>query len=299
MSDKLKFVVTGSAGNVSRPLTKLLLEKGHEVTVVGRNADNLRELVALGAKTAIGDLQDSVFVKKTFEGADGVYLMLPPLWDASSIKQASVAIAENFSQAITHAGIKNAVFLSSYGAHRLDDAGAISGMGLAEVVLNKLAGVNVLHLRAGYFYTNLLLSIDLIKKSGIMGNMFEIPAGTFTVVEPQEIAIAAADALINQNFKGHSYKYVVSDETGTDEIASVIGKEIGIPDLKWVRFSPEDLKEALLGYGFADGAANDYVEMFGTLDTGLLFEDYEKLKPGFGKVSIEEFAKKFATIYNK
>lgn len=299
MSDKLKFVVTGSAGNVSRPLAKLLLQKGHEVTVVGRNAENLKELVALGAKTAIGDLQDAEFVKKAFVGADSVYLMLPPLWDASSIKQSSIAIAENFSAAIKYASVKNAVFLSSYGAHRLDDAGAISGMGLAEEVLNKLRGVNVLHLRAGYFYTNLLLSIDLIKNSGIMGNMFEIQEGTFTVVEPEEIAFAAAEALITQNFKGHSYKYVVSDETGTDEIASLIGKEIGIPDLKWVRFTPEDLKQALLGYGFADGAANDYVEMFGTLDTGLLFEDYEKVKPGLGKVSIEDFAKKFATLYNK
>jgi hypothetical protein len=51
--------------------------------------------------------------------------------------------------------IASSAFLSSYGAHRLDDAGAISGMGLAEVVLNKLDCVNVLSLRAGYFYSNL------------------------------------------------------------------------------------------------------------------------------------------------
>jgi uncharacterized protein YbjT (DUF2867 family) len=91
-------------------------------------------------------------------------------------------------------------------------------------------------LRAGYFYTNLLLSIDLIKNSGFMGNMFTIPAGTFTLVDTDDIALAAADALTKLDFKGHSYKYVVSDESGTDEIASVIGKEIGKPDLEWVRF---------------------------------------------------------------
>jgi hypothetical protein len=53
-----------------------------------------------------------------------------------------------------------------YGAHRLDDAGAISGCGLAEVVLNELDAVNVLSLRAGYFYSNLLLSLDLVKTAG-------------------------------------------------------------------------------------------------------------------------------------
>ena len=33
----MKFVVTGAAGHVSKPLTELLLKKGHDVTVVGRN----------------------------------------------------------------------------------------------------------------------------------------------------------------------------------------------------------------------------------------------------------------------
>jgi NADPH:quinone reductase-like Zn-dependent oxidoreductase len=114
----MEFVVTGAAGHVSKPLTERLLKKGHDVTVVGRSPKNLEGLVKLGAKTAIGDMGDRY--------------------------------AENFSSAIPAKGVKNAVFLSSYGAHRLDDAGAISGMGLAEVVLNKLDGVNVLSLRAGY-----------------------------------------------------------------------------------------------------------------------------------------------------
>lgn len=72
-----KFVITGGAGNVSKPLTEILLSKGHEVTVVGRTADKLAGLVSLGAKAAIGDLSDVPFLTKTFEGADGVYLLIP------------------------------------------------------------------------------------------------------------------------------------------------------------------------------------------------------------------------------
>jgi uncharacterized protein YbjT (DUF2867 family) len=293
----MRFVVTGAAGHVSKPLTEILLGRKHEVTVIGRNAENVAELKRQGAKVAIGDIQDVHFLTKTFKGADAVYLMVPPMWHASDLKKISTEIAEGFSAAITSGGVRNAVFLSSYGAHRLSDAGAISGLGLAEVVLNRLEGVNVLHLRAGYFYTNLLLSIDLIKNSGFMGNMFTIPAGTFTLVDTDDIALAAADALTKLDFKGHSYKYVVSDESGTDEIASAIGKEIGKPDLKWVRFPPADLKKVLIDFGFAEGAANDYVEMFATLDTGLLFEDYVKVKPKLYNTTIESFAKKFAALY--
>ncbi|AJK49822.1 NAD(P)H-binding protein [Burkholderia plantarii] len=295
----MKYVVTGSAGNVSRPLATRLLENGHEVTVIGRDADNLSGLVRLGAVAAVGDLQDAAFLARTFEGADGVYLMLPPGWDQPDLKQFSVALAENFAAAIRAAGVKHAVFLSSYGAHRLHDAGAISGMGLAEVVLNGLEGVNVLHLRAGYFYTNLLLSIGLIRSAGHMGNMFEIPAGTFTVVEPAAIADEAAEALMSLDFHGHSFRYVVSDETGTDEIAALIGKEIGIPDMKWLRFDDREFRNVLLKYGFAEGAADHYLEMFVALDRGVLFEDYVKQKRELRGIRIEQFARRFADIYRQ
>lgn len=294
----MKFVVTGAAGHVSKPLTELLVGQGHDVTVVGRNADNLAGLVKLGAKAAIGDLNDVPFLTETFKGADGVYLMLPPSWDAKSIKQTSADLGVGFVRAIQDSDVRNVVYLSSYGAHRLDDAGAISGMGLGEVILNSLKDVNVLSLRAGYFYTNLLLSLDQIRTSGVMGNMFEIPAGTFTVVDPADIAKAAADALVGQDFSGHSFKYVVSDLTGTDEIAALIGKELGKPDLRWVRFPAPDFRNVLLGFGFAEGAADDYVEMFTALGQGVLFEDFVAGGHKPNGVSVEDFAKQFAAIYN-
>jgi uncharacterized protein YbjT (DUF2867 family) len=294
----MKFVVTGSAGNVSKPLTELLLQAGHDVSVVSRNSKNISGLIDHGAKAAVGDMGDLAFLKSTFTGADGVYLMLPPMWDSADQKKQSIEYANNFKAAIQSTGVRNVVFLSSYGAHRHQDAGPISGMGLAEDVLNTLGSdVNVLSLRTGYFYTNLLLSIDLIKNAGHMGNMFQIPQGRFTVVDPEDIARAAAAALTTQNFKGHVHKYVVSDLTGTDEIAALIGKEIGIPDLKWEKFEKEDFRQVLLSFGFANGAANDYVEMFETLGKGLLFEHFFDSNAPFGGTSIEAFAKRFGAVY--
>lgn len=294
----MKFVVTGSAGNVSKPLSEQLLREGHEVVVVGRSADKLAGLVSQGATAAVGDLADVPFLTRTFKGADGVYLLIPPSWDSDNIKQTSVDLAVGYVRAIQDSGVKNVVYLSSYGAHRLGDAGAITGMGLGEVVLNTLKDVNVLHLRAGYFYTNLLLSLDLIRTQGNMGNMFEIPDGTFTLVDPADIAKVAAEALTKQNFKGHSFVYVVSDLSGTDEIASLIGKELGKPHMKWIKFDTEDFRKVLKDYGFTDGAARDYVEMFETLDTGLLFEDFVAGNHKASGTTIEQFAKRYAEIYN-
>ncbi len=293
----MKFVVTGAAGNVSKPLAELLLEKGHDVTVIGRNRANIEPLIAKGAKAAIGDFSSPSFLAETFKGADGVYLMLPPMWDADDQKKLSVKYGESFASALRSAKVPNVVFLSSYGAHRHDDAGPISGMGLVEEILNTLDGVNVLNLRTAYFYTNLLLSIGLIQKAGHMGNMFVVPDGKFTVVDPYDIAKVAAEALDRQNFKGHSFQYVISDMTGTDEIARLIGKEIGIPDLRWKKKTAADFKKVLLGYGFAEGAANDYVALLTTLASGKFFEHIEERKPKVEGTTIEQFAKTFAAAY--
>jgi hypothetical protein len=51
----------------------------------------------------------------------------------------------------------------------------------------------------------------------------------------------------------------------------------------------------LLAYGFAEGAANDYVEMFATLDKGLLFEHIQEVKPTVEGRPIEAFADEFAS----
>ena len=61
----MKFVVTGAAGHVSKPLAELLLSNKHEVTVISRKAENVAELVRQGAKAAIGDLQDVPFLGTT------------------------------------------------------------------------------------------------------------------------------------------------------------------------------------------------------------------------------------------
>ena len=50
----MKLVVTGSLGNISKPLTRILVEKGHDVTVISKDAEKVGQIEAVGAKAAIG-----------------------------------------------------------------------------------------------------------------------------------------------------------------------------------------------------------------------------------------------------
>lgn len=95
----MKIVVTGSLGNISKPLTKELVQQGHAVTVISSKAERQKDIEALGAKAAIGTVDDVQFLTNTFTGADAVYSMLTPFnnFDPNLDKRAgAIKLASNY-----------------------------------------------------------------------------------------------------------------------------------------------------------------------------------------------------------
>jgi len=295
----MKYVITGGAGHISKPVTEKLLAAGHEVTVIGRNADNLKDIKAKGAKTAIGSVEDVQFLIGAFKGADAVYTMVPPNFTAADWKAWIGQIGENYAKAIKTAGIKYVVNLSSIGAHESDGVGPVSGLHRAEEALNKLSGANVKHLRPAYFYNNLLANTGLAKNAGIIGSNFGGENFTMLLVDINDIAEVATEELLNLQFNGHTARYITSEEIGTNKIAEVLGKAIGKPELPWVVFSNDDALNGMLQAGLPEEIAKNYTEMGNAIHTGVMFEDYWKHHPEkLGKVKLEDFAKTFASVYN-
>ena len=295
----MKYVITGGAGNISKPLALQLLTAGHAVTVIGRSEGNLKELTDAGAKAAIGSVEDLAFLTAAFAGADAVYTMVPPNHNPLNWKAAIASVGENYAKAITANGIKFVVNLSSIGAHMPDGAGPVSGLYRVEQTLNALADVHVKHLRPAYFYQNLFANVGLIKGMGIMGSNFSAEEGKFVIIDPTDIAAVVAEELTSLSFTGKSFRYISSDEVSTAQIASVIGAAIGKPELPWVAFTDEQSLGGMLQAGLPAEVANNYVEMGGALRSGAMMEDYWKHRPAnLGKVKLADFAKVFAQVFN-
>ena len=295
----MKYVITGGAGHVSKPLTEKLLSTGHEVTVISRNAKNIAGLTAKGAKAAIGSVEDVDFLTKVFTGADAVYTMVPPNMAASNWKDFIAQTGISYAKAIKASGVKYVVNLSSIGAHLPENCGPVSGLYYVEKALNELNGVNIKHLRAAYFYTNLLANIDMVRTLGIIGGNFGGPNLQIPIVDPSDIAETAAHELINLDFSGHSYRYIASDENTSDQIANVLGSAIGKPGLNWIVFSDEDALKGMIQAGLPAEIAKNFVEMNHSLHTGEMSTDYWKNHPdNLGKTKLEDFAKVFAAVYN-
>jgi hypothetical protein len=102
------------------------------------------------------------------------------------------------------------------------------------------------------------------------------------------------------DFTGHSFEYIVSDERTTGDVASVLGNEVGKPQLPWVGFSDEQTLGGLLQAGLPEEIAKNYVEMGASIRNGLMNKHYFDNKPAvLQPTKLEDFAPAFAAVYHQ
>lgn len=295
----MKITVTGSLGNISKRLTEQLVSKGHDVTVISHNEDKAQAIEALGAKPAIGSIEDEAFLQSAFTGADAVYVMIPPNSQTDSLKDAMKRISDKYAKAIEATGVKYVANLSGIGAQSPEGNGPSSAFYFSEGRLNQLEGVNVLHLRPGMFYTNHHGSVGMIQRMGFMGNNFSADT-TIMMSHPHDIADAAAEAIDNLSFTGKQVQYVVSDELTGGELAKTLGEAFGKPELPWVVMTDDQLKQGVVQGGFSEHMADNFAEMGRAIGDGGIWEPYLADKANnFGNRKFAPFAKELAAIYNR
>lgn len=297
----MKIILTGSLGNISKPLATTLVQKGHQVTIITSDAEKQTAIDALGAKSAIGSVEDLAFLTETFSGSDAVYCMIPranyfdPNLDLDAF---TGKIGNNYAQAIEKSGVKRVVFLSSIGAHLEKNSGIIQRYNEIEAVLNKLSEVSITFMRPTSFFYNLLAYIPMIKNAGIIAANYGAEK-MVPWVSPNDIAEAIAEE-ITTPLDGRKIRYVASEELTGNETAKILGNAIGKPDLKWVLTTDQETLDGLVNVGMQPKIAEGLVEMYAGLYSGLLGEDYERNRPAvMGKTKLAEYAKEFAAIYNQ
>lgn len=293
----MKIIITGSLGNISRPLSTKLAAKGHNVTVISSDSNKSDQIKNIGATPAIGSVTDEAFLTKTFTGADVVYLMIPTNFSAPDIKADIAATAQIYANAVTAAGVKKIVMLSSLGAHLAEGTGPIAGIHRAEEILKKPEGVDLLILRPSYFYNNFYDNIDMVKHAGIIGSNFGAHQ-QLALVDPEDIAAVAVEN-IEKGFTGQSVIYVASDKPTLGEVAAALGKAIGKPELPWVEFTDEQAFGGMTDAGLPGDIAKNYVEMGAAIRSGLIWDDFNlDTAELIGKTKLNDFAVKFAAAYN-
>jgi uncharacterized protein YbjT (DUF2867 family) len=287
--------ITGATGNIGSKITADLLSKGQNVRCIARTADNLKSFADKGADIATVSLEDTAALSNAFRGIDAIFAMIPPDYQALDFRAFQNTIGASIAKAVETSGVKYVVNLSSQGAHLPDKTGPIKGLHDQEQRLNKLKGVNILHMRPTYFMENLLANIDMIKQMNIMGSAIrgdmKIP-----MIATQDIAQFAAERLLKKDFSGMTVKDLLGQrDVSMNEAAEIIGKKIDKPNLKYVQFSYEDTEKALVDMGFSADVAGLFIEMSKAFNQELI--NTSRTQENATDTPLEEFAEVFARIF--
>jgi len=251
-------------------VAKNLLARQQKVRVVGRNAAHLQPHAAQGAEIFIGDVTDATALTKAFQNADTAYVMIPPNLTSNDPLAYSERVSDAIAAALKNSGVKNVVALSSIGADKSEGTGPVVGLYKLEQKLNQIDGANVLFLRAGYFMENTLPQVGPISKMGFAVGPVR-PDLKLPMIATRDVGAAAADALLSLAFRGKQTQELLGQrDIAYTEVAAVIGKAIGKPDLKYAQLPDEQMRPALVQAGMSEPFARLLLEMATSLNSGYM-----------------------------
>jgi uncharacterized protein YbjT (DUF2867 family) len=290
------YVIFGASGHTGSIIADFLLSKGEKVRVVGRDPARLERFMRNGALAFTANLSDAATLAKALRGARAAYLMLPPVFSREDQERQSDAIAN----AVTETGLRYAVHLSSYGAHVPEGTGPVAGLHSSEQKLNAIGGLNVLHLRAGYFMENNLAAIGMIHRMGIFAGALR-PDLKLPMIATRDIGGYAAKRLLDLDFSGKGTRELLGErDLSMAEVTAVIGRGIGKPDLRYEQFPFDQVQQMLTQMGIPPKTAAVYIEMYKAINAGVVAAQEPRSPENGTPTSFEEFVQDvFAAAYRE
>jgi len=261
--------ILGATGNVGSKIAAILAKKNEPIRVISRTADRLRPLVSKTVTAFAGDAKETEFLVKAFTDVDAVFALIPPNPTAPEFMHYADTIGQSIVRALEITRVKRVVYLSSVGAELGGEGtGPIRGLHNMEERLNRIQGLHVVHMRAGYFMENLLWNFDLIRSKGITGSAIRGDL-RLAMIATKDIAEYAAERLAKRDFIGSSIRYLLGQRDLTlTEASGIIGSKIGKPGLPYVMFPYDQAEKAMIAMGLSPDMSRTYVDMAGAFNDG-------------------------------
>jgi uncharacterized protein YbjT (DUF2867 family) len=265
----MRIVVTTPTGNIGSRVVQVLLQAGARPTLLARYPARLDPRVLERADVVRTDLADSDAVVRATRGADALFWLAPFNADPDADPVAWYAqLGATAARAVTENGIARTVFISSVGAEKRTGIGEIAGLASTEEVLDA-TGSSVLHLRCGYFYTN--LDLDALRHG-----LVRIPAAIDYPqpwVDPRDIGDIAAARLLYGGWSGRNVQAVHGPEDLTlTQVAQILTVALGRP-IRAETISEDALRASLRAAGFGDKQIEGMVGMSAVLRPDFVPED--------------------------
>lgn len=262
-------VVTTPTGKICHRVLKQLLAEEVPMRIIARDPAKLPGSARDRADIIQGSHGDPQVMTFALKGADTLFWVAPPDYQAASVEAAYPGFVRPAVEAIRHQGVKRVVGISLLG--RNTSCLAHSGFAAASLAMNDLIAdtdVAFRSLTLPTFMDNLLGQAQVIKEQG---RFFDVvsPDRKMPTVAARDIAAAATRLLLDESWSGQKEVPLLGPEDlSHDDKAAIISEVLGKP-VEYQQIPGPAFKDQLLTAGLSEPMAQALLEMMLAKDEGL------------------------------
>ncbi len=157
--------ITGITGQVGGAVARALLTEGTNVRAVARDASKAAPWLKRGCELAIAEMTDASALARAFAGADGVFVLIPPIFDPSPGFAEAAAVISAVREALAEARPARTVCLSTVGA-QARQPNLLGQLAMMERALGTL-DLPIAFIRAAWFMENAAWDVASAREGAI------------------------------------------------------------------------------------------------------------------------------------
>jgi uncharacterized protein YbjT (DUF2867 family) len=260
------FAITGITGQVGGEVARDLLSAERSVRAVVRDAGKGALWAAQGCEIAVANMDDSAALAAAFNGAQGVFVLLPPMFDPSpGFPEARKTIAAVRS-ALESVRPARVVCLSTIGA-QATEINLLTQLGIMEQELGTLP-LPITFLRPGWFMENCSWDVAPARDNGVIPSFLQPLDKPFPMVATADIGRVAAE-ILQETWTGRRVvelegpHRVTPNEIGST-FASILGHPVKmqpVPRETWEKlFKSQGMKNPTPRMRMLDGFNEGWIE---------------------------------------
>jgi uncharacterized protein YbjT (DUF2867 family) len=259
------YAVTGITGKVGAAVARSLLSADQHVRAVVRDRGKGAEWADLGCDIAVADFADAGALTKAFEGTEGVFAMLPPVFDPAPGFPEARGFNASMYTALAAAKPKKVVALSSIGADALQP-NLLNALSLMEDAMKSLA-MPVAFLRAAWFMENAAWDIASAREGNIQSYLQPLDR-PIPMIATDDVGRTAA-ALLQEHWEGQRVVELesaqrVSPNAVADAFSKVLAQPVraeAVPRDRWESiFRAQGMKNPTPRIQMVDGFNTGWID---------------------------------------
>ncbi|WP_248324411.1 MULTISPECIES: NmrA family NAD(P)-binding protein [unclassified Caballeronia] len=221
------YAITGISGQVGGALADALLQAGQSVRAVVRDAKKGEPWAARGCEVVNARMNDSNALAQAFEGAHGVFILLPPQFDPSPGFPETREVIEAVVTAVRRAKPRKIVCLSTIGAQATETNLLTQHTLLQDALIAQ--PIPVTFLRPGWFMENSEWDVQSAREEGVVHSFLQPLDRAIPMVATEDVGRTAARLLMDDSHGTRVIELEGPQRVSPRDIAAAFSAVLGKP----------------------------------------------------------------------